>query len=624
MITTYSSTVPEIDQLVIVNGSTRSDIIALSVSKSHSGGGSTASLSKPNAVWDEKISDLKGSFIIIKARLEGNQYSTLFGGYITSVNCDSANNSIIIDAQSALSLADNCLIGENNNFKAEYPERAFNPTTRQFENTKWNVRRILEDFFSSDAATWEGGGGGIGTDWQRKIQLGNLEVLNNVWNDIRVGNLSFTQQSLRAAIDTLVNAVGYIRYYEKFTDNGTSKLNFYEIKSYNNPSKTVKISAYSNNALCADGSGTNLQQISFSENIAETKNRIIAVGQKKQYMIVLTVANGGLIKGWTDEDEAVITDYIYKSYKEKGSYDWNQDENYSNVFRKYYLNPSFKNVEIADKTFIELYNAAKGEYTGEFLPNQVYMKYYDDAYLYDKETMIISTSVSSTFNAIVDGVDFQFDNNYIKLNSPAIVLLTQTYNPETDYTASVYSETEIALAICINGPALLYDTGIKTNNVSLDQLTDTGFSELVGPVDFKYQQFTNEDYPIGGVVYPALVSYDNVTFYDFSSKYVYKDDSPYLQQYAEIMSLEKSDYVTNYNFRVPWFTTAYDIGDYVDIDGQRNYKRTPNIIESITWELVDNHSTSFSTSSADPQVAQSILEQFDKGDLGKGVWKKGE
>lgn len=594
-----STIIPSLVQQVLINGSLRSEFYCLEISKSHSGQGTTATLSVPSWCWDADKAWLRGAKIIIKAGYAGNALDTLFCGYITKATGEVSDRSVRVEAKSLIALADTVYIGQNHisehSLKVDYPEYYFDNGVKK--KSRWTIKSVLRDWFShTEGKTIQGGGGTLPSEWRSELKLGSLSVLDRTWNKVRLGDISFEQATLRTGLDTLLQAVGYVRFYEEFRSNGDTYLQFYEIASYKNDRKSMKIAGVGE---CIRGS--NIKEATYSENLEEVKNRIIAFGQPKKYMITLTVANGGLIKGWNTNLEAAVKadpETTYRGSIEQGETTLARQR----VFKEYYINEDFRDIVVDGDNFLEFEDGKK-------LPIQV-LKWGYSAISYDSNDGTWIGTISLNPTEVIEGVQLDMENLRFSLSDPALILESSVILGGEVY--DTWTEAKIGLTITVSADTLTVDTESIRNGYKEHGIIKEGLTEVVGPANFQFEQFTNDGFPIGGTTYNDVwywTEADGMT--NVPTKVIDRDDTIYLDKYANAMALEKSGVKTTYNIGIPFFSTGYEIGDLIRVVGQRDFKDHPHIVENISWNLTNNHSTTISTDSAEPAAVSQIITTFE-------------
>lgn len=594
-----SNQVADLRQHVFVEGRRRSDFYCVQISKSFNGSGTTAQLVLPSWCWDRDKSFLRGAFVQVRVGYAGRSMATMFNGYITQVVGEANNQQVTVEAKSLIALADTVYLGQHwidkTDLVVEYPEYARRDGV--MEQTRWTFKEILRDlFFANVGPTWRGGGGTLPNSWRDSLRLGSLFVLDNVWNQFRIGDLAFEQATLRAALDQIVGALGYVAYYEDFRANGHTYLQFYEQGSYSADKRRVRLARVGE---CARGS--NVSQISYEESLDDVRTRIIALGQPKRYMVTLTVANGGLVPAWDPTLEAAVLadpESALEGNIELGETSLARQQ----VYRQYKINEAFRDVVIDDKLFLDLND-------GTTLDMQVFRWGYDTI-AYDTETGVWSSTASASPNELLEGVEFDLANLSFTLPEPAVLMTNSQVTGEVP--TDTYVAAQIGLTISISGDDLRHDTGVIDNGYGLAGIQPAGLVEVIGPSNFQFHQYSNTDYPIGGVVYDSTWFWSEPTgWVNVAGTANERDDSEALRTYAEIMLLEKSGVKTAYNIRIPYFSNAYEIGDWIEVAGQGDYRQWPHLVDNISWSLDNDHSTTITTDSGTPDVVSQIIAEFD-------------
>ncbi len=590
--TTNSTSIPPLLQRVYIDGKRRSDIQCLSISQSFNGQGTTANLDCPSWCYDRDKSFLRGAFILIQVKYSGSYFwDTVFCGYITNVN-SSPSTRVSLTASSLIALSDYVYIGQadidDNSLYVYYPEYAYENGV--YKETGWNIKTCLRDVFNSSLRTWKGGGGSIPSQYRSKLQLGSLSVLNSKWNNVKIAS-EYKNTTLRSFLDDILRASGYIRFSEEFRSSGDTVLKFFELASYTNNTKTMKIAS---RGECIRGS--NIQDLEYSESLDGVINRCTVLGDYQRYMISLTLGNGGLIKGWnTALESSVLSDPESAQGGQEVTGSTSKEK--QRVFREYDLNPIFKKYNIDKENFLDV--------TSGKLPIQV-LKYGIASYSHDTTTGTTTMTISSTPNELITGFELDVDSLKLKLNEPAINHKSRSL--VSGVVTDVYEEALIALTITIRGKQLIYDTGTKSSPYNLTGISSDGLNEVIGPLPFRYEQYTNKGFPIDGVEYNCVYYTSTTGFVTKTSQDVYIDQTKDLENAGNIFLFEKSQIKTTYDITIPYYTKSYEVGDRLIIQGPRDFNYYPHVINNISWDLTEEHKTYIRTDSNEPEVASTFVQ----------------
>jgi hypothetical protein len=575
---------PDLISNVYLDNTLRSDIYCTSYSETIGTSGSSASFDLAESLWDE-TKRLLGLQIRVDVFYRGSNAKTVFSGFIDAIDRDAEAQQITASAKSVLGFADDIyLIKDNNETRFEIKYTKIAPRDNEIKLTNWDIKQILRDIFSSSLSTWRGGGANIPSNYRSILKLGNMSVFNSVYNKIKLDDIEFKQQTLKEVLDYLLDLLQTVSIRERFEGN-ICYLDFFELGNMQG-SKDMRIAANAN----ASAKGTNILNISKSETIDATKDRVKVVGDQIKHIISIE-----MIKDW---DESLEADVLKNpegnlsegeiSYSALQSRYWQRREK---VFRNYKLPLIFKNYQIDDNLPITKIN-------GEQLPIFIFKKAYKPKF--NTLTSEFEAEDLETFELVANG---QFDpiNLSVILDKPNVYLsrgwVDDQNKPREEYTAN-----KLYITFCYNDGRLAYDSGTKSNNIK----TPFDRVQLIEASSFKYIQYGNAGNPAGDIEIPFCYLFDEVNGWQLIEDSVYIDDIGDLELYADIALSELNRKKEAYNISTPFYTNAYRAGDNIIINGEQSGGKIHQII-SINHNLGADHGSQIITDNSVPNIASNVL-----------------
>jgi hypothetical protein len=572
-----STDLARLTQQVSIGGMVRSDAFCPGVSFGVGAQGSTCSLMLPGLTWDQK-KNLRGQFVVVKVSYEGQPLEVVFNGYINNIQGNSSSNYVNCQCVSLLGLSGNVYIGQNRGettgYNVIYPRKV---GTRE---TGWGVKDILGDFFSANAPTWKGGGGGIPADWRSRLSLGSLSVLNSVYNQIPLGDISFKQGTLKSALEQLLGMVGTISLRENFKANST-ELDFFEVAPPNAPTKRVSVALPGE-----DVTGKNVLSISQDQGAEDVKTRFVGLGDDRKYIISIS---SSLVKDWSSSLDASVLNNPEggKRSPSSGGARGDFQEAKTQVFRKYNLPDSIKALVI-DKDILGT-------------PIQIWKM----------GSTPVATQAGGWFftddtePTLLEGTQLDLENGTFTLKEPAIKGASSVVNTAGDFV-TVNTEAQVGITLVVNNGRLFTDTGVVPNGMVFDGIDVSGLTEVIENRSFRYMKITNTGYPVDGVTYDCWLQ-DGGIWTQHTTGTVLEDDGGNLQLFVHIALKEKNAIQNIYDVQTPYWTSAFKLGDSIQVSGQEDYESVTHQIMSLSYDLTNDHSTSFSTDTQVPMVANTIL-----------------
>ena len=601
-----SMVLPRLRQWVYVDGVLRSDVYCTSVSYGHGTSGSTASLEMPGMDWDGGKVDLRGCGVRVDVGYDGGGVETVFVGYVMSADGGVSGNAVSASAVSLLGLSDTVYLGQGdvaNDMVVEYPARAL--YRGELRETGWSVASVLRDIFSSTGRTWKGGGGRLPSGWRSRLKLGSVAVLGSSYNDVPLGDVVFRQATLRDALDQLLGLVGSVTFRERF-EGFVTVLDCFELADPGAPVKSVVVARAGEAAR-----DSNVLDISHEEGADAVRTRVIALGDRRRFTFSVSTehATAPLVKGWSAalEDEVLANPEATKRGAESGDAgDETRSEfteERARVFRRFRLPECLRRLLIEKDLAVKLSDGSR-------LAMQVWK--FPRVLSYDEGSSSWSSSASSE-PVLLEGTQFDLENGYFVLKSPAINLVSASVDGSANIV-DVYEPAVVGLTLSVAGSRLVFDTGVRRNGLSFEGIDSDGLVEVVLNESFGYSQFSNIDFGFedsDGVAHVfggtwLYLEGDGWTYYD--GKFLSQDDESAFRGFALAALREKNTVRTTYNVTTPYWTSAYRLGDRISVVGQDDFQFGTHQILSLEYNLTNDHGVSFSTDSSVPLVANTILE----------------
>lgn len=605
--TSTSILVPTLGQTVRVGGAIRSDVECLSITRGMGTAGNTATFRLPSLDWDGGKKRLRGAFVQVFASIGGSGFSQVFNGYVNSVGGGTGQREITFEAQSLLPFAGSKVyIGQDNidetALAVRYPgEVVYNGQRRV---TGWNVKEILKDFFSGGLPTWRGGGGGIPSDYRSQLSLGSMSLLSRSYNIVPIGDLEFSEATLNDALEQLTGIVGTVTFRE-VPDGSGSRLEFFEIAD---PQASAKRLTIARPGESISAVSANVMGMDHTEEVTDTTNRVIALGARRKFTIsVLTNHSAGqrLEKAWTASLEAGVLANPESAKRTKGGESIRSEfsEAKALVFRRYRLPECVRRYLVDQDNAVELSNGTR-------LPIQVFK--YPRVLAVNTSTGAITNSGESATPELLEGTEFDFENGYFTLRDPAVNLSARSIDGSGNISDS-YVEATVGITITVNGERLKYDSGVRSSNgLELNGIDSSGLSVAHVNESFAFRQLTNAGYPLKDFAgneysYPVAIYLEGTGWVSYTNATIQQNDEAALRNFGNAAVRENEGVSSPYSVRIPYFSTAYRVGDVVSISGQNDYDADVHQVLSVAWNLTNDHGTVLSTDNGVPLIASQIL-----------------
>ncbi len=598
----HSLEIPRLNQAVLVNGAPRADVYCETVSMSSATGGSTASLVAPRYDWDGGKSEFRGASVEVRVWYAGGFEECVFFGWVLPTTGDAGDRQIRFTAGSAMMFADRVYLAQDRaseGMEILYPARARKNGVET--ETGWTLKSILYDIWSAPRApTWRGGGGGLPSDWRAKLKIGNLTVLDRSWNRFPIGDLSFSQATLRDALDQILGIAGTVTCREEFRVGGQTWLQFYEVADPWLPMLDLTVAQAGASIL-----GSNVAQITHEEGAEEAITRLIALGDRRQFVVSIRTdsAAGALIPDWNAALESTVLanpECGRRGAESGAAGDQSRNEfteARARVFRCFKLPECVRRLWIGRDNALELSDGSRVAIQVWKWPRKL---------TWDTGTSAWVSELAAA-PVLLEGAAIDTERLTLTLKKPAINMV----GASVDGAGNILDEYEAAIVgitITVGGDRLHHDTGVRANGLDLDGIANSGLVETVRNESFRFVQMTNEGYPFVGVTYgDAWVYVDGTGWVHYVGATAIEDDSASLRDFAEMALYEKNRVRAKYSVGTPGYTGAYRLGDRIRIVGQADAQYGVHQIAQRSIDLTRNHAISISTDNSLPLVASEIL-----------------
>jgi hypothetical protein len=592
-----SMVLPGIRQKLLLNGQRRVDMACTMVSFGHGTQGSVAQIEAPARRWDQGGSVFLGGFVQVFVRLDGGRETQVFAGHIIRPMGEQSDNSMGFEARSLMAMGENVYIGQNwgaeQDFQVDYPREVFYQGA--FRETGWSVRSILRDIWSGNRRTWKGGGGSLPTAWRNRLALGSLEVLQSAYNDVTLGDIVFRQTTLTSALEELLGLVGTVSFRERFVGD-TAYLDFFELADPRAPVREVRVAR----ELESISAGANVLTISHEESLEDVKTRLIGLGARRQFVVSATTYHptAPLEKVWDSELEAAV---LANPQEAKKSEQQGQEgsEEQAQVFRRYRLPECLRRLLLERENAIELNDGTR-------LAIQVWK--WPVALVYTTEDGWTSTPGEAP--TLLEGTQFDLANGLFTLRAPAINLVGSELGAD-NVPVDDYEEAHVGVTLTVGGGRIAHDTGVVENGATLDGVGAVGLVEIIENESFGFRKIgaaALED--LAGDPHEFLDTWvyiegEGWTLYEVAE--VLQDDERAFRDFVDMALREKNTPRSAYQVTTPFWTPAYRLGDAIRVTGQRDFRASTHQVLSLSYNLSNDHSTTFGTDSQVPMVASDIL-----------------
>jgi hypothetical protein len=587
-----SMVVPDLRARVFVGGRMRSDVYCTGVSLSHGTGGSTASFVLPAIDWDGPKGGLRGRRVRVELGYDDGGGETVFVGMLTSLTGAAASGMVEAQAVSLMGLADTVYVGSAaRDFVVRYPQRAW--VGGVYQVTGWDVVGILQDILGSAQESWRGGGGSIESAWRAQLRLGPTTALRSVYAQIPLGDVEFAQETLRGALDRLLGMVGTVSFRERFAGDLTY-LDFFELANPGAPARDLRVARRGEAAV-----GSNVLDVSHEETADDVRTRIIAIGDRRKLTVSVTTAHAtaALRKGWDPALEASVLANPELSKGQKGAA---PNEALQRVFRRFLLPECFRGLVIEEGLAVDTADGTR-------LPIQVWKLPRIPAWNATTEAW---ASALATAPVVLQGAELDLANLEIVLREPAVNLVSSS--DVGGVQVDVYAAALVGVTLSVAGPRLQHDTGVRQGPFAFDGLSQAGLAEVVLNESFGFKQLGNTGFPFRDSAgtnhtFDATWIFVGDAWNLYDGAVVLQDDGRALRRFADGALREKSSPRHVYSVTTPYLTTAYWLGDRVRLIGEDGSSFGAHQVLSLQHTIGHDHSTTISTDSVVPMIANEVL-----------------
>lgn len=556
------------------------------------GAGCQLQLEAPVLHWDEHFGELKDATIAVWwARSAAEGVSDADPDVLAYINVDSAkhNKSTSTVSFTATSVAPRLkkvpvgpMVGTN---CLEFKNRVKGSSTAIGNYTPSKVLRIL---FDSDH---------LSSFWRLRVRLGDIGVLDDMWDASNAPDFVFTNTNLLSAIEQIISHCGDVYFTERFSSSMWTYLDFHRVSQPD--------AGYSNIVVCQRGQsaidiGANAEDIEFSGNTDECYTRVWGVGDHKRPMITVATnsptaplqklwdRSGGIV--YTDPDTAttytaeqlVLHDAnLAKGEQTPASYT-SLGSDIQDVFKKYALPPEVMKYNIAES------NALKNS-LGQRMKVQVI-----------KVPLILSEGDGDPYFAVgavvpgryeeVKSVDLHLAEGYFITGEPMINVKGIKAGPDGSLVHE-YEEAVVGITITPELPPVMHDTGqggTLTGDLAYPWSAD-GEGMIVACERYEYSQLTSKGLSDFLPEYNCTYRHpDTGEWHHVTTQTVLQDDSAKLRVYTRSILREKAKRDRPYSVLVPWMTRAFPLGTKVLVQGQRNFVYDTYAIAGAVFDLKTN------------------------------------
>lgn len=273
-------TIPKVQQEITVDGAVDHRIWCEQVDISAGLGGTTASFSIPDMLFDEAREKYKDRKVVVKAALGSGIKETIFVGYLTGDGSElsDSDDSCSLSAYSVGHFLTHVAVGiDMNHWQYEYSMR--DPRTGLL--TGYTPLYVLTDLMSR-----------LPDEWKDEVALGDVSILADT-RDVSITSFVFSLQDYRSAIEMVASAFGDVTIKERFAGNKTY-LDFYKVSSPQNPLSTCKVARWD------EDPDANVGRLSPAKTGDQIINHVQVFGRNQAFVVTLRSQVAGL--GFSEQD----------------------------------------------------------------------------------------------------------------------------------------------------------------------------------------------------------------------------------------------------------------------------------------------------------------------------------
>jgi hypothetical protein len=600
-----STTIPP--QRVTINGRTRADVIAQSISQGIGLGGSSCGLRIPRMTPTSARAFLKDAEVAVYT------YGTApdFLGYIdvTTIAVSPDSNSVTVTARSVTAFFDRYIVGQST-YRAMLGFLRKNRLTR--ENTDWTLSRIVRWLFSPS---------NLDANWRGLVALGDVSPLEQAAADVELPDVVFAAATLRDALNAIMGLVPEIELRERYGSNGVTYIDFWRFGDPLVGRHVISVPDGEN----GPEEGRNVQRAVARIDTGKVAQRVIGYGRPKETMLTIATdhATAPLWPAWdsamtyNDPEEGppgppdltdrtgAAEDAVLANPDIANPASPQFDPSKGTIFREFKLPEVLRGYSILERNIVTVdpANPAYEGEPGEKLPIQLFVEKYD----YTESAtpgQLDGAPMSATYE-MVRSFEIDPERWVIRLPRPAIAVKTA----KADGTR-VYTPVHVYLTITVAdkfGPRLVYDTG-KRGDLAFPGISDTGTTEsFINPsVGYATLASAEDEFvdSAGGTHTFGAVWYDPATGTwqerEEADPQVLEDDSAFLQVLCEKIMAEANRARTDAEAWLPYYANGINIGNGIVINGQGIDNRLLRVL-AVSMDLV-NGSTSIRATDQVPRT----------------------
>lgn len=586
-ITISKDVVPQLKQLVHVNGQRVDYLYCTGINKGTGLGGTTAEFAFPQARWDTLRTGLRGALV------EVWYYNALtppqapdFVGLLDADSSEASPDSNGVRTISARTmtayLADACVGQTQSTPVVNYwVSNPLNPSS-----SDWTPKRVLEDLLDN-----------LPSNYKPYVGLGDTRVIDTSAATFQA-NITFRNQTYEQACQQLMDYFGDVSCRERFW-SGAAVIDFFRIQDQLQPLTTVRVCNWDD--PIADNA--NVARISHNQSLHDSCTRIKAYGTRRRFIVTVSSNDADshmrLIKDWDSDLEELVKAYPERAHPNAPGYQPGMEF----VFRRYQLPACFY-------PYIKLKDLPVVRSNGQRYPVQISVSQYQ-----------LTVSASGGYTGaktgnwvLADGAKLELEQNYFILNKPALGLTSMSANANGDLLET-WAEADVRITFAYEGDKhLVADTGQDySSGIALPFAVD-GLTEQIERDDLTYCQYTNKntsgnEFGIYGA--DGQRKYFNAQIYNLDSDTwtstltnatVVQDDSRKLEAYAREQLRSRNRVHHSYTITIPWFTRGYEPGYRIAISNQTNGEALNLVITNVSWTstLDGDHSTELTVDNIKP------------------------
>lgn len=565
-VTSTAGIIPELSQVITVNGVVDSTIWCNSVNLPTGLSPATASFYTPELVWQSNLNYYRDAYIVVQI-VVGGWSGVVFCGYISadSKELTPDGNNASFSAVSITGFLNKVYVGDADH-KPNLTYKMIEPATGK--PTRVTIKSILQSIYSA-----------MPSYYRQRVQLGNTTALGSSV-DVPEPEITLRNVTYQAATEQLLGYYGNVIIIQRMTGTSTT-LDFVRMGDPSNPTNTVRVAYLGENVTA----GANVATIKYDTQSSGVVTRVTVYSDPPRYGITLdnystTPAAKAIVPDWDHTLESIVLgDPKLASSKSLGT-----RKGCEKVFKNFRLPAclnSYKKLKELPLEIIQQDGTLKAVSCQAFIWKKDLVD--DESNPNRKVGVEVAEPVLET------ALKFECDKNQIIFNEPVVrVVSMDLVNGKPVVT---WEPAPFEVSICVEDTQASYGTADGTVAAGIHyEFAQDGLAENI-PLDGQGERYlTNYSHALGGQTWDFRY-YNDITkqqTHCTSSVNLTPNALGMLSRIAHEQLANSCHRAVTASIEIPWFAPGYQVGNRLLITGDATYENEVFTITGIEYDFTDH------------------------------------